>query len=286
MSGGKSSTLAAYYHKCKNPMRDYVYYFNDTLVEDQSTYRFLIESLYFLQDLTIPKSVVSLMNRIPPIGVDDLYLVKRTNHLNRLFDRVCKQTGLIREFSTDPWTAFEQAKYIGNTRVDVCSRALKREPRRAFTDRLVNAEICVGFNWSEMDRYEKAIQYESNLIAPLAQDFVNTDVLWSKFHAISGIDAGSAYDLGFMHDNCSGACVKAGLGQWAELYKHRPNVYLWCETRMTLMMLENPKLRPFLRKTVNGETVYLSLAEYRINYLDKGTAIIDDYVSCGACAIL
>jgi hypothetical protein len=286
MSGGKSSTLAAYYHKRNNPDRDFIYYFNDTLVEDQSTYRFLIESLYFLEDLPVPKLVRRWIDAIPPISVDDLYLIKRTSHLNRLFNRVCEHTGLIREFTVDPWTAFEQARYIGNTRVDVCSRMLKRDPRRKFTDSLVNVEICVGFNWDEMDRYEKALTYESNLIAPLAQDFVDGGKLWETFHAVSGVDQGEAYDYGFDHDNCSGACVKAGLGQWAKLYTHRPNVYLWCETRMKLMMQQNPKLLPFLRKTINGNTRYLSLEEYRINFLERGEPILDDYVSCNACAIL
>lgn len=287
LSGGKSSTLAAYYHRAKHPERDYIYYFNDTLVEHKSTYRFLIESLYFLSELPISSRVAKLVKGIPDLSWQhDPTLQKRTRHLDRLFEVVCNDTGLHRERFVDPWASFSKHGYIGNTRVDICSWMLKREPRRAFTDRLLGEiEICLGFNWTEIARLDKAIANESNLIAPLATDFVNTFDLWDEFHAASGIQEGEAYGLGLAHDNCSGACVKSGQAQWKLVWEKRPEVYEWCENRMEEIMGENPNLKPFLRKTIGGELKYLSLKEYRVLILEPQLEVdLQDFGGCG-CAV-
>lgn len=278
LSGGVSSTLAAYHHR-KTSISDAVYYFNDTLIEDPDLYRFLIESIYFLTDKKISAKLAKLVRSIPELK-PGVTIEDRTEHLNKVFAIVCKQTGLIREWSVDPWQAFLNDGYIGNTRIDVCSRALKREPRQAFTKNL-QCEICLGFSWAEMDRYDKAIAYEPNLIAPLATDFVDTQALWQEFHERSGIKKSRSYDSGFPHDNCGGMCVKAGLGQFRLLYETRPLVYLWHEIRMEWVMSQNSKLKPFLRKVEKGEMKYLTLKEYREQYLEKGED--QDVLPTGGC---
>lgn len=284
ISGGKSSTLATWYHRNKHPEREYLYYFNDTLVEHESTYRFLIESLYFLEGLKITKKVADLVRSIPRIkpGID---IQERTKHLDKLFEIVCNDTGLIRSRYVDPWTCFDVQRFIGNTRVDTCSRVLKREPRKLFTDSLHNIEICFGLNWTEIHRYEKTLTYEPNAIAPLATDLVDKDKLWIEFHACSGIKEAEAYGIGLSNDNCAGGCVKAGQAQWKKVWLYRRDVYLWNEQCMDEVMNKNPNLRPFLRMTINGELKYLTLKEYRENFLELDAKVDEeDFGGCG-CAL-
>lgn len=284
ISGGKSSTLAAYYHKQKHPERDCIYYFNDTLVEHESTYRFLVESLYFLEQRKISAKLAKLVKDIPPIA-PGLDIQVRTKHLDNLFEIVCNQTGLIRSRYVDPWTVFEVERFIGNTRIDVCSRALKRDPRLEFTSLIPNAEICIGIDWTEIHRYEKALTYEPNIIAPLATDGIDVFGLWQEFHAKSGIQLAEAYTIGLSHDNCAGACVKAGLAHWKKLWQHRLGVYLWNEQRMEEIISRNPGLKPFLRKTINKQLQYLTLRQYRRQVLEPQLEIDeDDFGGCG-CAL-
>lgn len=267
LSGGTSSTLAAFYHRRKS-VSDAIYYFNDTLIEDPDLYRFLVESIYFFKNKRISKKLAKLVRSIPELkpGVE---ISLRKSSLDQIFEIVHRETGLIRESSIDPWQAFRQEGYIGNTRVDVCSRLLKREPRQRFTKN-IDCKICLGFSWSEIERYEKALIYENNLIAPLATDFVDTLALWEEFHDDSKIQKSRMYQMGFPHNNCGGMCVKAGLGQFRLLWEKKPAVYLWHEELMEKVISENPSLKPFLRKTVNGETRYLTLKQYRLEFLEKG----------------
>lgn len=278
MSGGVSSTLAAYYHR-KTALSDPIYYFNDTLIEDPDLYRFLIESVYFLTDKKINSKLAKLIRNIPELA-PGVTIEQRTHHLNKIFEIVCKQTGLVREYSVDPWQAFLDDGFIGNSRIDICSRKLKRDPRKCFTDKF-QCEICLGFDWMEIHRYEKAQQYEPNLIAPMITDLVDKQALWDEFHKASGIRKSRSYDSGFPHDNCGGMCVKAGLGQFRLLWEQRPHVYLWHEERMEYIMSLNPNLRPFLKKQINGETLYLTLKQYREQYLMKGCDL--DVLPSGGC---
>ena len=53
-------------------------------------------------------------------------------------------------------------------------------------------------------------------------------------------------------------------------------------------MKENPKLRPFLKKQVNKQQLYLTLKQYREQYLEKNDKSVEedsqDFGGCG-CAI-
>lgn len=57
---------------------------------------------------------------------------------------------------------------------------------------------------------------------------------------------------------------------------------------MEELMKENPKLRPFLKKQVNKQQLYLTLKQYREQYLEKNDKSVEedsqDFGGCG-CAI-
>jgi len=46
-----------------------------------------------------------------------------------------------------------------------------------------------------------------------------------EFYRFKGVETPDAYNIGLGHNNCSGGCVRAGLGHWAQLLRCRPQVY-------------------------------------------------------------
>ena len=128
------------------------------------------------------------------------------------------------------WDVFRDKRFIGNTRVDLCSRVLKREPMRKWLeDHCDPADTMVhlGFDISEEHRVQRAAPYwvPWDVQAPLCWD----PVIW-KDQAIdilnrAGIEAPLLTRQGFPHANCGGGCVKAGIGQFKKLYDLAPDTY-------------------------------------------------------------
>jgi hypothetical protein len=126
------------------------------------------------------------------------------------------------------WDVFREARFLGNTRADICSRMLKREPMRAWLEAHHPAAetvvVGIGYDVDEGHRIAKAEPnwqpYE--LAAPLTWDPV---LFRHEAHAMVR-DAGIALPWltrqGFPHANCGGGCVKAGHGQWRQLLRSNP----------------------------------------------------------------
>ena len=58
----------------------------------------------------------------------------------------------------DVWEVFFDEKMIGNTRVDICSRILKRDlARKWIENKYEPGEVIVymGIDWTEIHRYER-----------------------------------------------------------------------------------------------------------------------------------
>ena len=93
--------------------------FADTLIEDEDLYRYLDET--------------AAQARLQP--------------LVRL------------EEGRDPWEVFHDKRFLGNSRIDPCSRILKRELMRKWMNANYTPETAIavlGFDWSEVHRFERA----------------------------------------------------------------------------------------------------------------------------------
>lgn len=215
--------------------------------------------------------------------------------LYRFNDDVARHLGVtikvIAEGRT-PWEVFRDVKYQGNTRVDPCSRVLKRDFIRAYLENNYSSDNCqvwIGIDCSEEHRLAPVVErnkpfvYRSHLIEN--DIFIDTEykINWCKER---GIKPPRMYELGFQHNNCGGMCVKAGQAQFKLLYEKMPDVYLWNEEQQEALMKEVPNVRPFLRKTMNGKLHYLTLRQYREMFLDSKSNDIDllDFGGCG-CAL-
>lgn len=186
-----------------------------------------------------------------------------------------------------PWQVFNDEKFIGNSRIDPCSKILKRNLiKKWLRENFKSHEVTVwvGIDVTEEHRLPPVVAnnypyiYRSILVE--LQIFVTPDIkrAWCKENKIL---IPNLYELGFSHNNCGGFCVKAGLAQFKKLYELLPEVYMENEKEELAAMVRNPNLRPFLKKTINGVKHYITMKEYREKYLSQLTP--DEELEFGGC---
>lgn len=194
------------------------------------------------------------------------------------------------------WDVFKKERFIGNTRVDVCSKNLKRKPLRKWLEENrdpANTIIYLGFDWTEEHRLDRARPYwddwqiEAPLCEPpklLKQDHLNT--LLER-----GIPIPKLYTAGFPHNNCAGACVKGGQVEWRRLLYSDRETFIAAEDH-------EQDLRNYLdkdvailrdrRRTGTGrgvdDTKPLTLRDFRVD-LERDPSLFDieDERGCASC---
>lgn len=183
-----------------------------------------------------------------------------------------------------PWDVFREKRFLGNTRVDLCSRILKRE----IADRWL-AEHCqpetttvyVGIDWTEEHRFTRLRdrklpwRYEAPLCEP---PYVMKDAMLTAL-SIEGITPPRLYGLGFAHNNCGGGCVKAGVGHFAHLYRVLPEVFAEWERNEDALREQLGDVA-ILRDRTGGATAPLPLHQLR-RRLDAGYQ--PDLFAIGGC---
>jgi hypothetical protein len=147
------------------------------------------------------------------------------------------------------WRVFRDEKFLGNSRLDPCSRILKRELAQKWLDDNFTPETAikvVGFDWTELHRLERTQKASAPWIveAPLAEKPLLSKCDMLKECKADGIEPPRLYLLGAGHNNCSGGCVKAGQAHFAWLLKTLPKVYEKWEANEEAM-------RQFLGKDVS-----------------------------------
>lgn len=165
------------------------------------------------------------------------------------------------------WEVFMDAKFMGNSRIDPCSRVLKREMFRRYLDeRYPDPEaVTLYYGIQEHEKHRITALTERwapyRVEAPLIALGTTTEQMQVTLDAI-GIELPRLYELGFEHNNCGGFCVKTGQRQMAHLLKVLPERYRWHEEQQEkLFAVIGP--HGFIRKTVDGEMHYLSLKQFR-----------------------
>lgn len=175
------------------------------------------------------------------------------------------------------WDVFRDVRFLGNTRIDPCSRVLKREPMRLWLEEMCDpAETVVylGFDWTEEHRLTRARPYWApwTVKAPLLWEPVMDKSEGMAQMAAAGIEPPWLTQQGFPHANCGGACIKAGIKQFKHLLKTAPATYgVWEE--------EEEEMRRFLDKDIailrdrtGGKLRPLTLRELR----DRQGVVFED----------
>jgi len=246
-SGGIGSWAAAKRVAEQHGLVDLTLLFCDTLIEDRDLYRFLGEAA-------------------ENVGPDVLL---------RITD------------GRTPWQLFHDEGMIANTRVDLCSRILKRD----LSDKWL-AENCdpadtvvyLGLDWSEAHRFDSGTRGARHRYAALgwhAEAPMTEPPYLTKPDMIAwaldeGLQPSRAYAQGFAHDNCGGFCVKAGIGHFAHLLRTRPEVYREHERQEA-----DFGKHTILRDRSGGTTKPLSLRALRQRLEAGGQVDMFDIGGCG-----
>lgn len=187
-----------------------------------------------------------------------------------------------------PWELFEDEGVIGSARVPVCSRKLKGEPSRKWVDANcdpLDTILYVGIDWSEQHRIEgirknwAPYRVEAPLCGP--PWLTKADML-AECRA-SGIDPPRLYGMGYRTNNCGGACVKAGQGQWAHVLRSQPELFAYHEEKERRFRERTGKDVAILRDRTGGTSRPLPLSKLR-RRVEADAPIEAEWGGCGCFA--
>lgn len=231
-SGGLNSFAVADRIVSKYGKENVLCVFTDTKSEDPDLYRFITETITYL-------------------GCEYLVLADGRNL----------------------WQLFNDMNFMSNSRVDNCSSVLKRALFKRWLKKSFKPTECkiyMGFDWNEEHRLPKVVRrYKPYIVeAPLLEKpYIDKSDIMVRLKSI-GIRHPRLYDLGFAHNNCGGFCVKTGQAQFRLLYKKLPEQYMYHEAEQEKLFARIGQ-HGFIRVTEAGVLKYLSLREFREQFLDK-----------------
>ena len=224
VSGGAGSWLAVKVDMAKHPEAQHRFLFADTLYEDADCYRFLIDGIAHL----LGRNVSNILPRAADFpdyrvsGDFDIETYAGNPDWRRFLaqlradasEAIPELTWLVE--GRDPWEVFRDRKFLGNSRIDPCSKSLKREVLDNWRKQSADAKqdvFCIGIGTHERHRYDRLAErmaadgwrYE----APLLDTFEG-EVGAFGYLADAGIERPRLYRKGYLHNNCGGFCIKAG----------------------------------------------------------------------------
>lgn len=186
-----------------------------------------------------------------------------------------------------PWKVFEDVRFIGNSRVDPCSRILKRELLAKWREENCHMSSITyfGIDWTEKHRLDTAAERHNPwaVEAPLCGPPFKTKQEYLQEMRACGIEPPRLYGMGFGHNNCGGFCCKAGHAHFRLLLEKMPERYREHE-------LQEARLRDLgikgtiLRSRKGGKTTPITLTKFREMCLTDQDEKDDLAAGCG-CAL-
>ncbi len=191
-----------------------------------------------------------------------------------------------------PWEVFFDEKFLGNSRIDPCSKILKRQLLDRWHKENGTPEMSIvylGIDWTEIHRLHRLQEYPSEwkYEAPMCDPPYIDKEQMIKMAEDQGIKEQRLYKLGFPHANCGGFCIKAGHAHFINLLKTMPDRYAFHEGK-------EQELRAYLGKNVsilkdrsggNKKGRPMTLKELRERYEAKDEGLDkDEWGGCG-CAL-
>lgn len=224
-----------------HPEARHHFWFADTLYEDADCYRFLIEGIAYLLGRKV-SNILPRATDFPDYRVSgDFDIATYAGNpewrafLARLRADVTEAmpelTWLVE--GRDPWEVFRDVRFLGNSRIDPCSKSLKRVILDRY--RLANADpstavFCIGIGPHEAHRYTRLASrmaadgwaYEAPLIGTQEGEFGPFGYL-----ADAGIERPRLYRMGYIHNNCGGFCIKAGHAHYLGRLRSQPERFAY-----------------------------------------------------------
>lgn len=191
-----------------------------------------------------------------------------------------------------PWEVFHDEGMIGNTRADLCSRILKREPLRQWLEDNSDPArdgVVIGYDAEEGHR----LMGPAARLRPWKVRYPLHDAGFFKPHVLEfviadGLRPSRAYRDRAPHDNCGGGCIKGGQAHWRWVYRHRRDVYDYHEAEEQRFRRETGKDVAILRDRRGGVTRPLTLREFRLwlEADERGQSTQIDLFDWGACSCM
>lgn len=291
--------------------------FADVFIEDADLYRFLIESSAHVFGIKRPRKIQQLCTKalnIPPLK--EIQLRKwALRELARETMKVIPGLVWIAEGRT-PWEVFRDVRFLGNSRVDPCSKILKRDFLWRYIEtnfnksnaviyfgldaneehRLMSVWARVNAEWVFLNILSYTLLTESLLFfaprerplwkvsSPLIDRFIFKEQIRGEAEK-RGIRLSESYALGMSHDNCSGLCVKAGHASWKTTLLKRPEAYAYAESEeQSVMALIERDDVGVLRDRTGGSTTPITLSAFRERVEQGAQVDLYDLGGCG-CAV-
>jgi len=227
-------------------------------------------------------------------GNDDIVLVfadtmMEDDDLYRFLNEAAADIGgelVILADGRDPWQVFHDVRFLGNSRIDPCSRVLKRELIAKWLKKTYDPTNCIiylGMTWMEDHRFTRAQRYWTpwTVAAPMCDKPYLLPEQMMQVCRDAGIAPPRLYSLGFNHNNCGGFCIKAGLGHFYKLLKTMPERYAYHEQKEIELGKYLGKRVTILRDRTGGESTPLSMTEFRERIESGGQCDMFDLGGCG-----
>lgn len=211
--------------------------------------------------------------------------------LYRFLDEAAKNVGapLVKiADGRNPWEVMSDQNIIANSRIDPCSKVLKRsllDKWRNANCKVEETTIHIGLSWDEDHRVRRMQQ----ACKPWRYEALMSEKPWvSKAEMFDwlkreGIAAPRLYAMGFPHNNCGGFCVKAGQAHFAHLLRTMPERYAFHETKEEEMRAKVGN-HSIMRDRKNGDSVPLTMKDFRERIQQQGTFDQFEWGGCG-CAV-
>lgn len=166
------------------------------------------------------------------------------------------------------WEVFEKERFLGNSRVDPCSKILKRKLLDETRHQLFGEEpitLVIGITWEETHRLV-AIRDRlapDIVTAPLCDPPYLTKTACENWARAEGIEPPRLYELGFAHNNCGGFCIKQGQAGFANLLRRFPDRYAYHEGKEEELRTYLGKDVAIMKDRAGGETKPLTMRAFR-----------------------
>lgn len=173
-----------------------------------------------------------------------------------------------------PWEVFFDVNFLGNSRIDPCSKLLKRNLLNDWVRNNYSEKECIvymGIDWTESHRIENVQKRVAPYIylAPLCEKpLLDKGQMFIELEKI-GIKRPRLYDLGFYHNNCGGFCIKSGQAQFKLLLEKFPDRYKFHEEMEQKIREKMKKDVTIMRIMRKGVKYNITLKDFR-EWVEKG----------------
>lgn len=173
------------------------------------------------------------------------------------------------------WEVFRDERFLGNSRVDPCSKILKRQMLdRWCRKHAPDAVSVIGYTGCELGRWERYQARHRRSRAPLIEaPRILTEQVHEEFcELFPEIAVPRLYAKGAPHNNCGGGCVKAGQRHFDWLRRELPDVYAEWE-RQEQRLRDDLGDVSILKDRRGGVVRTLTLRQFRERMESGGCAV-------------